>query len=236
VKIPGIVYISVAALALPLSAGAFGSRRLTPARKWILVWCAFLLTANLGMLVLAHQRRNNHWLPYIVIPIAGGVVLWALSLWQTSSISRLCLRLLVPVLLVSWVGIVITVENTETFSLLADPVAGLLVLGGAIYTLASRALRETGSLLEKDWLWIGVGLVLFWGTAVALPPMSHWLVGKNPEVVVKAYEVKALIEIVALLAITRGILCPIEEAESRGSREAEAPRSQTAAATPTSRG
>jgi hypothetical protein len=209
VEIPWIFYADAVATALPLGGGWLGPHPTSSARRWILSWTGLLLATNLVAMVLALQGRNNHWLNYLVTPIAGALVLWGLSHWQKTSLAMLAMRLAVPLLGITWIGIVIRFENTKTFSLLAEPFAGLLILAASIYTLTSRAFAETGNLFKRDWFWIAIGMALYSGVAVALPPASHWLLERHPELVIKAYEVKAAIEILALLLISRGMLCPI---------------------------
>ena len=172
-------------------------------------WSAFTVGLNLLALFLATRSINNHWVSYVTLPVASALALWALSTWQLSSLSALAMRLAVPLLWITWIGIVLRFENTKTFSLLAEPFAGLLVMAATIYTLIVRAFAETGNLLGQDWFWIVLGLTLVSALAVALPPTSYWLLARHPELVVKAYQVKSAIEIVALLLIARGMLCPI---------------------------
>lgn len=215
-KIPPLVYLGSFAPVLPLLTAAVGRRSQGPARKWVLTWCAVVIATNVVSLVLALQNRNNHWLTYVSTPVSWGIVLWALSFWQGSALATLAMRLLVPLLGITWVVIVTAIENTQTFSLLAEPFAGLLVLGSAIYTLVSRALRETGSLFRQDWLWVTLGLTIESGAAVALPPTAHWLVTAHPDLVVRAYEVRGFLSVVALGAIARGVTCPISASRSGG--------------------
>jgi hypothetical protein len=208
VQLPWIIYADMVATAAPLAAAGIHRRRLTAARRCMLWWSAFLVAANTVTVLLGMRNMNNHWLNYLITPVGAGLALWALSLWQTSPLATLCFRLLIPLLGVTWIAIVLLLENTRTFSLLAEPFAGLLVLGGAIYTLVSRASREPGNMFQQDWLWVGGGLALYSGVAIALPPTAHWLLVSHPELVVKAYEVKSLLEIVAFLLIARGMFCP----------------------------
>ena len=160
------------------------------------------------MLGLALKNRNNHWVNYLATPLAAGMVLWALSLWQVSSFAARLVRSLIPVLLVIWGVMVLGVENTTTFSLLAQPIMGLLVMGTTIWTLVLRTSREPGRLREQDWLWIGIGFVIYFGGAVALPPASYLLLPRSPALVVRAYEVGGALIILAFLLIARGVLCP----------------------------
>jgi hypothetical protein len=210
------MHAATTAHAFPLFAAAMRRQLLVPVRRWVVAWSVLYLATNIFALILALQSVNNHWLNYIATPVAAGLALWTLSLWQTSQVAALSLRLLVPLLGITWVGMVVLVEDTLTFSLLAEPFAGLLVLSAAIYTLVSKVFQERGDLLRQDWLWVGLGLAVYSAAAIALPPAANWLIARHPELVVKAYEAKALFEIVALLAIARGVTCPIPESRSGG--------------------
>jgi len=222
------------ASAAPLVAAGL-SRRLTPARRWVLWWSAVQVAGNLAAMLTARQGLNNHWLSYLLPPIAAGIALRTLSQWQLSPVATLWFRLMIPLLAVTWIVIVILFENTQTFSLLAEPFAGLLVMGAAIYTLVSRAFGESSNVLQQDWLWIATGLALYSGAAIALPPTAHWLLATHPELVVKAYEVKAVLEIVAFLAIARGMTCPIPESGSGGSSSRASSRSPSSSSASSSR-
>ena len=186
-RAPGIIYVATAAPLLPLLGGVLRAGRLPPGRRWFVFWSAAITAANVAALALALQNRNNHWLNYLSTPIAGAIALWALSYWQIRSLPTLSLRLLVPLLGMTWIGIVLRFENTQTFSLLAEPFAGLLIMAATVYTLIARAFAETADLFKQDWFWICVGLALYSGVAVGLPPTSHWLLARHPELVVKAY-------------------------------------------------
>lgn len=181
---------------------------LTPARKWIVGWSAFLVASDSLVLALALAGRNNHWMTYIATPVEAGLVLWAQSLWQLSPLSARVMRVTIPVLWVGWVVIVLLVEDIRTFSLLAQPIQSLVLMGPAIGTLVMRTFREPGRLREQDWLWIGVGVVVHFASSVALPPASYLLLTKSPRLVVRAYEVRGALNILAFALIARGFFCP----------------------------
>ena len=204
-KIPWILYAGAGSHALPLLAAVVRRPSLGRARKWVLLWSAFLVALSGFTLALALQRRNNHWLRYFITPVSTALILWALAWWQLTPLAVLAIRLLIPLLVIVWVPIVLTIEDTQTFSLLAEPFAGLVILATAIFTLAARALRESGTLARQDWFWVTLGVALYYGAVVALPPMSYWLWERHPELVVRAYQVNALVEILAFLAIAWGV-------------------------------
>ena len=204
-KIPWIIFVGSGSHALPLLAAAVRRHKLGVPRKWILLWCGFLTSMSALSLVLALQGRNNHWMQNVVTPIAAGLVLWALSWWQASRRAALAIRLMIPLVVIAWIPMVTLVEEAQSFSLLAEPFVGMVVLATAIYTLASRTLWETGSLSQQDWFWAATGVALYHGAVVGLHPASYWLMKTHPHLVVRALELNSLIEVVAFLAVAWGM-------------------------------
>lgn len=205
-KIPWTVYAGGVAQALPLIAGAMRRGRLTRPQRWTVGWAGLLLAFDAITLWMALSNRNNHPINYALTPLAIGFALWILSLWQLSARSTGVIRSLIPLLVIVWVAMVATIESTGTFSLLAEPFAGLLLLGAAIWTILTRVVREEGRLGLQEWSWIAGGMALYAATSVALPPVSYLLVDLNPGLVIRAYEGKSLIDVVAFALIARGVL------------------------------
>jgi len=207
VNVPWFVYAGSVAQLLPLLAAASRRPLLTPARRWVAGWCAFLLASDLLVLILANQGRNNHWVTYVVTPIEVGMVLWAISFWQESRTSALVIRRMIPVLWVAWIAMVLGFENTQTFSVLAQPIEGLFVVAVVAWTLVTRAAREPGLLRQQDWLWMGIGIAIYFGGVVTLPPVSYLLLPESPNLVIRAYEIRGALNILAFMLIARGFFC-----------------------------
>ena len=205
-KIPWTVYAGGLAQALPIVAGAARRGGLSRPQYWTVVWAGLLFGFDAITLWMALSGRNNHLLNYALTPLVTGFALGILSLWQQSARSATVIRFLIPVLGIVWVAMVVAIESTRTFSLLAEPFAGLLLLGAAIWTLLTRVVREEGRLGRQEWAWIAGGMALYAATSVALPPVSYLLVDLNPGLVIRAYEGKSLIDVVAFALIARGVL------------------------------
>jgi len=171
------------------------------------VRCGFALLTNTIALVLALRAVRNLWMIYVFTPIAAALALWALASWQRTALAALWFRLLIPLLGVAWVAIVLTIEDMQTFSLLAEPFAGLLVLGAAIYTLVARTIMDLSRPMRSAWFWIGIGLAISSAGSIALPPAANWLIRRHPELVMRAYEIKAILEAAAYAAIAWGMTC-----------------------------
>jgi hypothetical protein len=201
---------------LPPLAAVRARGRLGPARKGAVAWSVLLLVSNLASLLLALLGFNNHWLGYLFDPLLASVGLWTFSLWQTHSLPRIALRLLIPLYLLAILILTLTVEDLSRFSNITGPFTALLLLGASLYTVIVRSVSEGGSLVSADWFWISGGLALSYGSDAALEPLARLLLGTEPGLILSAYELKALINIVVSLALVRGILCPNPPLNSGG--------------------
>jgi hypothetical protein len=208
VRIPLIIHLAAAADAAPLLAAVAARRPVRGARGWLLVWCATIAVFNYTSLYLALHGTHNVWLSYIFTPLSTALVLWALSCWQTGEVARLTMRYAIVPVLVLWAVLTAAFENTSTFSHAAEPMAYLVCLAVAAYTLLVRSLQSRGDLLRQDWLWVTAGLALYFGTWSSIVPLSALLAGSAPALLARAYETQAVLEIAAMLAIARGVTCP----------------------------
>jgi hypothetical protein len=184
----------------------------------MVVWCLLLVTNAVISLALALQKINNLWVGYLFMPLTGAVALWALSHWHAPGTARLALRLAIP-LFVGVSGVLtLRVENAQTFSLLAAPFHGLVLLLAAIWTFIRLSLAETAPLLRHDWFWMLSGFMLYAGATAALEPVAWYLLSaERLDLLGLAINVKAASDLVAFAAITWGVLCPVPPTSSGGS-------------------
>lgn len=207
-KFPLLLHISALSEAFPLVAAAAARRPVRGVRAWVLAWSTLLVVESGVQLWLALRGIHNVWLSYVFSPVANATVLWALSCWQASDVARLTMRLAIVPLLAVWAVLTLAFEDTSSFSRAADPVAYLVGLFAAAFTLIGRSRVSTGDLLRQDWFWVSAGMALYLGTFSMVGPLSALLVGSDPALMMKAYEFEAVLSIVAFLAIARGMTCP----------------------------
>ena len=215
-QVPVLAYVGASSQLLPLLAAGIMRHGLRGPRAWVVAWCGVLLFSDLVQLILSRQDVNNLWVPYITTPMAGAAILWALSKWQDRQVPRLTLQAAIPLFLITWVLLVVLVEKPGTFSTAADPVYSLLGLGAAVYTLVSRSADEPEPLTRQDWFWICGGLSLYFGTASTLGPVAAFLLTEHPVLVIRAYEVKSATDVLAFLAIAKGITCQPSQPQASG--------------------
>jgi hypothetical protein len=203
---------------LPPVVGGIGGRVATPPRRWVVVWCLLLVANGAISLALGLQQINNLWVGYAFMPVTGAVALWALSLWHEPGTARLALRLAIPLFVGVSAVLTLGLEDPHTFSLVAAPFHGLVLLIAAAGTFIRRSLGETTSLMRHDWFWTVAGLMLYAGTTTALEPVAWYLLStERVDLLDLAFNAKAASDILAFVAITWGVLCPVPPKSSGGS-------------------
>jgi hypothetical protein len=209
VRIPPLLYLGSAAEALPLIAAVAARRpvREAGAGRWLAVWSGVLVAADGLQLVLALRGLHNLWISYVATA-ASALVLWALSCWQIRDTARLTLRMAVVPFLVVWAVLTVVVEDTSTFSRAAEPMADLICLAAAAYTLLVRSFRSRADVLRQGWFWGSAGLALYFGVWSAMGPLGSLLVHSTPSLLAVTYQVAMLLNIVAFAAVARGVTCP----------------------------
>jgi hypothetical protein len=208
-KIPLISYIAGASQAFPILASLRYGRRLPTARRWILVWAAVLLLADvIGFWYSLHHTRNL-WLAYFTGPLELSAGLMALSYWQLSSRARFLFRAAIPFFVLTSAVLAVLIEDTDSYSLITGPFESLILFTASLATLLACAWRLEGSLARQDWFWVGVGLALLYGSNAGFDPIARALVRPDLSTLVTIHKMEAWIDLAASLLIAGGILCPI---------------------------
>ena len=207
-----LIYLAIFSDTWPALAGLSSRARQGP-RIWIVLF-SLLLTLNTALeYSLGRQSINNHFLTYLWKPVQGAVLLWALSLWQTRPEARLTIRIMIPLFVTAWFALS-AFENRNNFSTMAYPVYALLVLATLAYTLITRSGDATEPITRQDWFWVCIGLALSFGSSGAYQPLAAAFVRTRPDLIIRAQNVRAIINLFAFAGITYGLLCPTQPASS----------------------
>lgn len=190
-------------------------RARTPGRSWAAVACLLLLIGDITARMLGSRGINNLWVGYISSPAVGIATLLALTFWQRTMRARHFVLLLVPIFAVAWIVVVMLAEDVSNFSVAAFPLQALLLLILSLWTLLTNSLADgSGTLVRSDWFWISAGFALSNGAASAIEPLSAMLLSSAPDRLFQLFNFRAGIDLVAALAITAGMLCPVTTAPS----------------------
>lgn len=233
-QVPWILHVAAASTAFPVLTGLVARQRLSTARWLVFSWAALAFLTTVAQRAIAYSGHSNLWLGYITLPGSCILALAALALWQTREVPRQVIRATIPVSLVAGAVVVLLVENTRSFSVIAAPMFALVGLGAALLTLVARASDESEPLLRQDWFWISGGMALYFGALAALMPMARLLIGAHEELVNRAWQLWGVSAIVANVAVAVGMLCPNPSLPLRSGASSLPSRSASASPSPPS--
>jgi hypothetical protein len=208
-SIPWVLYAATYAQALPLLGAVRYRFRLTPPRRWVIVWNLALLASDAAQYWTGESSASNLWILYIFVPLQNAVMLWTLSLWQQDPVSRLAFRVAIPLHLAALVALIPAVGLATTFNQILWPFQAFLLLAGSLYTLVRRSIGEPDRVTSRDWFWITLGTSLFFAFRMALPPFVELVLPADPALARFAYVVSGWADIVASVLIARGMVCPL---------------------------
>jgi hypothetical protein len=204
------MYAASVSRVLPPTALVFRRAWTVPGRTWAAAACLILIVGDVAARMLGARGINNLWLGYVSNPAVGITTLLALACWQRSPGATKALRALAPLFAIVWILTVVLAEDISSFSVLAFPLQALLLLILSVGTLLANGLSEGPRMLfGSDWFWVCSGLALGNGAASALEPLSVMYLKSAPERLVELFNFKAGIDLIAAVAITVGMLCPV---------------------------
>jgi hypothetical protein len=186
-----------------------------PAHRWVLAACLLSLFGDAAGLYTAIQGLNNQWISYLVTPLLGAAMLGALAEWQTTAAERTGVRTTAVLLVVTCLVLALVVEDRDNFSRFAVPLAALLVLAGAVYTLVRRgASGGRGELVRQDWLWVGAGFAVYGMVTAAYFPLLAVLTPLDVTFVRAVLHFKAILVLLAFGLVGWGVACRTSDRRS----------------------
>ena len=201
---------------LPTVALLAGRNRSRPV-LWIAGAFAISLVGDLAGRYVAHRTGNNHLVVFLSGAVTYTILIIGMAEWQVSFVERLTLRIMVIPCLLIYGGLMLFVENTETFSRYAYPFYTLVVLGVSAWTLLRRAFRDTAllPLTRSDWFFVLGGVALETATTLVSTPIGAVLMARQRiDLLTAVWEFRAACSIVALMVIGYGMLIPPAEERS----------------------
>jgi hypothetical protein len=161
-------------------------------------------------LLMGQRGISNLWVGYISTAITGILVVTALAKWQVSA--RMIRYMYYALILYVAIWAVTTAfDDPSQFSALALPTHSVLVLVLSLWTLISNALQtRQQSVTKQDWFWSCLGFSLLYGATSAMQPLLRILMSQGQlDNMASVLYFKAGLQIVAMLLITAGMLCPV---------------------------
>jgi len=217
VKPPLIIWVVIWAQLVALGAALYPPSRLRGPRLGIAVFLALSVGSTLASWLWTQYLHlgNNHFISYVTLPLRGVALLWAIAEWQVIPVLRRTVRLCIPLVLVCWFVDIVVIGDTGNFSMFGLPVQWLVVLAAALMALVTRSVLSDMSMLRQGWFWILSGIAIQSATGTVVYIMQHAAIEAGDYAFVDlTHRVKSGIDLIALLAITGGLLWPSRPAFS----------------------
>jgi hypothetical protein len=202
---------------LPAAAAVYRWGRLSTPLRLLAIYAALTLAESMWMWHLAHQNVNNLWMIHFFTPIEATLFLWMFASWQLREVARLTLLLCIPLYLIVWGMLHLTVESVTAFPHFTKPVECLLLVGAAAYTLVTRSQHLLVPIVRYSWFWVSVGTLLYFSFLTLLNPISNLLLESHRGLVIAAFEMNATMGILANLFFAWALLCKNPHPSSGGS-------------------
>ncbi len=195
---------------LPVAAVATLAPPLPRARYWIGVWFLVAILSDFIQLTLSNVTpSSNLWFINSARVIEDAILLWALSFWQVKPFMRLSFRVGIPLFAGVVLLIAVLAHELTTFQSFTGPFRCLVMIGAFSYTLIANLREEAERALARDWMWVSIGFMLYFGTLLIVPPVTASLIPDNLALARLVYNIKAMINVVAFILVAKGLICPI---------------------------
>lgn len=201
--------LAVVAQLLPPLAVVPVWRRTSPARRWITLWCLVFFLSDMVQLVLAITKGNNLFIFTYLQPIEDAFLLWGLSYWQTRPVTRIALRIAIPLVIATYIAIAAVAGELDTFRTFSGPFRSLLMMLCTVYTLVSNLSAAPEKAWNHDWLWTTVGVLLYFGLLVVTEPIAAAMGTENIDAMRRLYDARSFGDVLAFILIWRGMRCPL---------------------------
>jgi len=191
-----------------------GWRRATEARRWIALWCLAFFLSDVLQLILSLAFGANLWAFIYISPVEDALLLWALSYWQTRPVTRIALRIAIPLVIASYVVIAIIAGELESYKTFSGPFRALMIMIWTAFTLVTNIAKVPERVWAHDWLWTCLGVLLYFGMFVVTEPIIAAMPRDQVENMFRVYNVRAMGDVVAFILIWRGMRCPLPSSSS----------------------
>jgi len=189
-------------------------RRTTPARRWIAILCLVFFASDIAQLLVGRALGNNLWLYIFVEPWEDAILLWALSYWQVRPITRIALRVAIPLMIGIYVAIAVAAGEQDTYKTFSGPFRAVLLMSWTAFTLISNISNSPERIWSKDWLWTTLGILLYFGLLAATEPIAAAIGTDDLVNLRRVFHVRNVIDIFAYVLIWRGMRCPLPSSSS----------------------
>ncbi len=194
-----------AAMVLVAVGGAVRWPRLDRGGRWLVgavITSAVFIPFSLAMMF---SGRSNRLLNEVALLAETTLMLIAFGWWQPTPPRRRVIWWTLAGFLASWLAAQAIQGRTADFSFVSIPVAGLVKVGAAGFTLVGLIQSTAGRWTDHLWFWASLGVMVIYGTEVILDPLWLQAFGVRDDLSVAAFAVNTVGNVVGYGLIGRGL-------------------------------
>ena len=194
-----------AAMVLVAAVGAVRWSRLDRGGRWfvgaVMVSAAFI-PFSLGIIFGGGSNRLLNEASLLAETV---LILIGFAWWQPSGGRHRVIWGILAGFVVSWVVAQAIQGRQADFSVVSIPVADLVKVGAAGFTLVTLVRSIDGRWTDHFWFWAALGIMVIYGTGVLLDPLWFQTFGLRNDLVIAAFAVNTLGQVVGYALIARGL-------------------------------
>jgi hypothetical protein len=199
--------LATLSLLLPLWRAGSGWRDLSEGQRIFAAYLVLELLVSVAGFVLGRLGIRNLWLSDVVVPVETALIVRAFGAWQVDHRLQVILRRCAPLMLLFWLPPLFGWETRGDFSIAVDSVQGIVCVAVAAYTVVRRFLEAAGPSADRDWFWIGAGVMLYFATYALINPLSNYLIKYSTQTVLAVFAVRGGMQVVANILYYLGMRC-----------------------------
>ena len=156
-------------------------------------------------LALLFAGRSNHLLNEVSLLVETGLILAAFAWWQPTAARQRVMWWIEVGFVTTWIVAQAIQGPAADFSYISIPVAGLVKVGAAGFTLVGRIQAADGRWTDSLWFWTTLGVMVIYGTEVVLDPLWAQALGMRDDLSVAAFAVNTVGNVVGYGLMARGL-------------------------------
>ena len=211
------LFFSSVSPVLPIIWGIVVFRHLDYLSKTFLGYLVIAITVGIGVMVLGMNHIHNLWLAQFFIPIQYCFLVWIFSIRLSKESVRQLFRWSIPFFVVAWVIIVSFFEDVNSFSIISSPLAYVLLIMVASYSLFDTNKDNSSPILKIPTFWISSGSLIYFSGTLALIILSNQFLKSSSESLKTAWMFQTTANIMSYLVFIGAFSCQYRPRNSGGS-------------------
>lgn len=192
----------------PLLPGLLLWKHLSMEMKYLLLYCFVASVTNLIGHYLGAHHRNNLWLAHVYTLVEYGLLATIFASWQTNPLLKNILLWSVPIFLLLGIISIFFMADLRHFNDYSRPLAGMMLVLAAAYTLFEQNLDLGRPLILKPQFWISTASLLYFGGTLVLYALSNSLLQLPRQTTKNIFLLDWIIYIIFNLLFFGGFLWP----------------------------